>query len=188
MRVEGCRAQLPASQTIGRCPLPLPQMPADPPHALPMPVQGGSVLSAPPQPEQLSVGLQTVAAAVPRHTAICSRCGCWRQRKGEASVPRGRLSSSGPGGSDRARRGKSRAGKAHWYLSLPIKTLSSAPHPQDGGRRDVSQPISRLAEQGLYPLLPWQPAFPSGSLALCTWYRNDSQGRVGRIRGRMGTT
>lgn len=50
------------------------------------------------------------------------------------------------------------------------------------------QPISTLAEQRLYAPLPWQPASSSGSLALCTWYRNDSRGRVGRIRGGMGTT
>lgn len=47
----------------------------------------------------------------------------------------------------------------------------------------MSQPISTLAEQGLYPPLSWQPASSSGSLALCTWYRNDSPDRVGRIRG-----
>ena len=40
----------------------------------------------------------------------------------------------------------------------------------------MSQPISSLAERGLYPPLPWQPAFSSGSLALCTWYRNDRAG------------
>lgn len=71
------------------------------------------------------------------------------------------------------------------YISPPIGDPSLCPHPQDSRRWDPPPPISSLAEQGLYPPLPWQPAF-SGSPALCTWCRDDRQGRINW--GRMGVT
>ena len=109
--------------------------------------------------------------------------------KGQSDAPYKSQSFSGPGALTGPGRG--RPGLA-WHLGTSPcpyeETLSSAPHPQDGRRRDLSQPISNLAEQRLYPLLPWQPAFSSASLALCMWYRDDRQGRVGGIwRGTGGT-
>ena len=72
------------------------------------------------------------------------------------------------------------------YISPPIRDPSLCPHPQDSRRWDLPPPISSLAEQGLYPPLPWQPGFSSGSPALCTWCRDDRQGRINL--GRMGVT
>lgn len=56
------------------------------------------------------------------------------------------------------------------------------PHIQDGRRWDLSRPISSQTVQGLYPLLPWQPAFFSGSL-YCT--RGSADDRESGIQGGM---
>lgn len=132
--------------------------------------------------------VDSVAAAVPRDTAICGHPGCWRQRKSEANVPHGRWGFSGPGALTGL--GEDNPGLARQPGSSPCpsETLPSAPHPQDGRRRDLSQPISGFSEQRLYPLLPWQPTFSSGSLTLCTRYRDDRQGGFGGIGRGMGAT
>lgn len=122
----------------------------------------------------------------PRVPAGCGHPGCWRQRKGEANAPHRRQSFPGPG--LRAGPEGDRPGLAgHPGISpCPSETLPSGPSPQDGRRRDLSRPISSLAEQGFYPPLPRQLAFSSGSLALCTWYRDDRQGGFGGIRAGGG--
>lgn len=119
--------------------------------------------------------MDSVSAAVPRDTAICGHPGCRRQRKGEANAPHGRRSFSGSGAVTGPGEGTPELALQPGSSPCPSETLPSAPHPQDGRRRDLSQPISSLAEQRLYPPLPWQPAFSSGSFTRGT----EMTGRAG---------
>lgn len=127
--------------------------------------------------------VDSVVAAVPRDAAVCSRPGCGKQRKGRGQRPPRETVSQAQG---LCLGWGAVLGWAACTSPRPSETLPSVPHPQDSRRWDSPQPISSLAEQGLYPPLPWQPAFSSGSPALCAWCRDDRQGRINW--GRTGVT
>lgn len=171
-------APFPVSQAIGIIWSSTHRMPTDPPHACRCLFRGLCAEHTTSARAAQRWSMDSVAAAVPRDTAICGHPGCWRQRKGKASSPYGRWGFSGPGALTGPGRGSPGLAQKPGSSSCPSETLPSAPHPQDGRRRDVRQPISSLAKQRLYPLLPWQPAFSSGCLTLCTWYRERQAGRV----------
>lgn len=119
------------------------------------------MLSTPPRPEQLSIGLWTQSQLLSPGTlpsvAALGAGGRDRARPMPPWGDRASLALSGPGA------GGPGLAQHPGTSPCPSETLPSTPHSQNGRRWDLSQPISSLAEQGLYPLLPWQPASFSGS-------------------------
>lgn len=117
----------------------------------------GFALSTPPRPQRLSVGPWTRSQLLSPETlpsvAVLGAGGRGRARPMSPMGDRAQAQ-----GSEWDGRQQSWDGSAPWYLSLPMGDASFCLPPSDGRRRDLSQPISSLAEQGLYPLLLWQPA------------------------------
>lgn len=145
-------APFPASQVIGTTSSPTHRVPTDPPHACRCLFRGLCTEHTASAGAAQHWSVDSVTAAIPRDTAICGHPGCWRQRKSEANAPHGRWGFSGPGAPTGLGGDNPGLARQPGSSPCPSETLPSAPHPQDGRRRDLSQPISSFSEQRLYPL------------------------------------
>lgn len=146
-----------------------------------IPVDARSAVSAQsqmPQSEWLSVGQWTQSQLLSPETLPSAATVRARGRERQATTPTGDgvclvwRPLSGPRGSS--------LGLAWHPGTSPYyqRPFSLHPHIQDSRRWDLSQPISSQTEQGLYPLLPWQPAFFSGSLYCTRGTKDDREDRI----------